>query len=74
MATTIDDVLMVHDKDGYLITVSDVSVEHMHQMSFGWVPSTAKGLHLGKSYGGCDGRSSSLQKEVVEILSISLFI
>ena len=46
----------------------------MHQMSFGWVLSTAGGVHLATSYGGCDGRGSLLQAEAVGILSISLFI
>ena len=74
MTTTIDDVLKAHDKDGYLIAVSDGSVKHTHQMSFGWVLSTAGGLHLAKSYGGCDGRGSSLGAEAVGMLSISIFI
>ena len=60
MATTIDDVLKAHNKDGYLIAVSDGSVKHMHQMSFDWVLSTAGGLHLAKSFGRCNGRGSSL--------------
>ena len=66
--------LKAHNEDGYLIAVSDGSVKHMHQMSFGWVLSTVEGLHLAKSYGGCDDRDSSLQAEVVGMLSISLFI
>ena len=36
--------------------------------------STAGGLHLVKSFGGYDGRGSSLQAEGVGMLSISLFI
>ena len=74
MATTIDDVIKVHHDDGYLIAVSDRSVKHTHQMNFGWVLSAAGGLHLAKSYGGCDGRGSSLQAEAVGMLSISIFI
>lgn len=35
--TTIDDVLKVHNKDGYLVAVSDGSVKHMHQISFGCI-------------------------------------
>ena len=35
MEATIEDVLKAHDEDGYLIAVSDGSVKHMHQMSFG---------------------------------------
>ena len=35
ITTTINGVLKAHDKDGYLITISDGSVKHMHQMSFG---------------------------------------
>ena len=58
MATTIDDVLTAHDKDVYLIAVSDGSVKHMHQMSFGLVLSMAGELHLAKSFGGCDDRGS----------------
>ena len=50
------------------------SVKHMHQMSFGWVLSTVGGVHLVKSYGGCNGRGSSLRAEAVGMLSISLFI
>ena len=74
MDTTIDDVLRAHDKEGYLIAVSDGSVQHTHQMSFGWVLATADGVHLAKSCGGCDGRGSSLQAEAVGMLSISIFI
>ena len=57
--TTINDVLKTHNKDRYLVAVSDGSVKHMHQMRFGWVLLTAKGLHLAKSFDGCDGRESS---------------
>ena len=60
MDTTIEDVLKANDKDGYLIVVSDGSVKHMHQMNFEWVLSTAGGVHLATSYGGCDGRGSLL--------------
>ena len=49
MATTIDDVLKAHNTDGYLIAVSDGSVKYMHQMSFGWVLSTAGGVYLAAS-------------------------
>ena len=35
MATIIDDVLKAHDKDGSLVDVSDGSVKHTHQISFG---------------------------------------
>ena len=51
MDTTIDDVLTAHDKDRYLVAVLDGSVKHLHQMSFGWILATAKGLHLVKSFG-----------------------
>ena len=74
MNITIDDVLMAHDKGGYLVAVSDGSVKHIHQMIFGWVLLTAKGLHLAKSFGQCDGRGSSLRAEAVEILFILIFI
>ena len=74
MEATIKDVLKAHDEDGYLIVVSDGSVKHMHQMSFGWVLSTADGVHLATSYGSCDGRGSLSQAEAVGMLSISLFI
>ena len=60
MATTIDDVLKAHNENGYLIVISNGSVKHMHQMIFGWVLSTAGGVHLTTSYDGCDGRGSSL--------------
>ena len=46
----------------------------MHQMSFGWVLSTVGGVHLATSYGGCDGRDSSLRAEAVWMLSISICI
>ena len=52
--------LKAHDKDGYLIVVLDELVKHMHPMSFGWVISTADGVHLTTSYGGYDGQESSL--------------
>ena len=60
MDIPIDDVLWAHDKDGYLVAVSDGSVQHTHQMSFGWVLATADDKHLARSSGGCDGRGSSL--------------
>ena len=63
MDTTIDDMLTAHSKDGYLVAVSDRSVEHMHQMSFSWVLSTAKGLHLAKLFGACDDRGRTLRDE-----------
>ena len=74
MDITIDDVLRAHDKDEYLVAVSDGSVRHTHQMSFGWVLATADGKHLARLCGGCDGRGSSLRAEAVGMLSISLFI
>ena len=74
MDTTIDDVLAVHDKKGYLVVVSDGSVINMHQMSFGWVLASAKGQHLVKLFGGCDGKENSLQAEAVGILSIAIFV
>ena len=74
MDTTIDDVLRAHDNDGYLVAVSDRSVRHTHQMSFGLVLATADGVHLVRSCGGCDGRGSSLRAEAVGMLSISIFI
>ena len=54
--------------------MSDGSVQNTHEMSFGWVLATANGKHLARSYGGCDGRGSSLRAEAVGMLSISLFI
>ena len=74
MDITIDDVLSAHDKDGYLVTVLDRLVKHIHQMSFGWVVSTEKGLHLAKSFGRCDRRGSSLRVKVVGMLSIWIFV
>ena len=74
METIIEDVLKAHIEDGYLIAVSDGSVKYIHQMRFGWVLSTADGVHLATSYGGCDSRGSSLQAEAVGMLSISLII
>ena len=46
----------------------------MHQMSFRSILSTAGGVYLATSYGGCDGRGSLLRAEAVGMLSISLFI
>ena len=60
MVTTINEVLKAHDEDRYLIAASDRSIKHMHHISFGWILSTAGGLHLAKSYDGCDGRGTSL--------------
>ena len=60
MDITIDDVLRAHNKDGHLVAVSDGLVRNTHEMSFGWVLATANGKHLARSYGGCDGRGSSL--------------
>ena len=74
IATIIEDVPKAHDDNGYLIAVSDGSVKHMYQMSFGWVLSTAGGVHLATSYGGCDGRGSSLRAEAVGMLSVSLLL
>ena len=61
MDITIDEVLRAHDKDGHLVAVSDGSVQNTHEMSFGWVLATANGKHLARSYGGCDGRESSIR-------------
>ena len=66
--------LKAHNKDGYLIAVSDRSVKNIGQICFRWVLSTTGGVHLAKSYGGCDGRGSSLQAEAVGMLYILLFI
>ena len=74
MDTTIDDALAAHGKKGFLVAVLDGSVIHMHQMSFGWVLSTVKGLHLAKSFGRCEGQGSSLQAEAVGILSSLVFV
>ena len=74
MDTTIKDVIKADDEDGYLIVVSDGSVKHMHQICFGLVLSTAGGVYLAISYGGCDGRGSSLRAEVVGMLLITIFI
>ena len=74
MEATIEDVLKAHNKDGYLIAVSDILIKHTHHMSFGWVLSTADGVHLATLYGGCDGRGSLLRAEAVGMLSISLSI
>ena len=35
MDTTIDDVLAAHNKEGYLVAVSDGLAKNMHHMSFG---------------------------------------
>ena len=70
MTITVDDVLKAHDKDGYLVAVLDGSIKHMHKMSFCWVLSTARGLHLAKLFGGCNDRASLLQAEAVRMLSI----
>ena len=70
MDTTIEDIFKANNEDEYLIVVSDGSVKHMHQMNFGWVLSTAGGVHLATSYGGCDGRGSSLRAEAVGMLFI----
>ena len=48
MDITIDDVLRAHDKDGHLVAVSDGSVRHTHQMSFGWVLATADDKQLAR--------------------------
>ena len=74
MDTTIEDVLKANDKDGYLIVVSDGSVRQMQQMIFEWILTTAGGVHLVSSYGGYNGRGSSLRAEAVGMLPISIFI
>ena len=71
---TIEDVLKAHDEGGYLIAVSDGSVKHMNQMSFGWVLPTADGVHLATPYSGCDAKGTSLRAEAVGMLYISLVI
>ena len=43
-------------------------------MIFGQVLSTAGSVHLATSYGGFDGRGSSLQEKAGGMLSISIFI
>ena len=65
---TINDMLIAHNKEGYLIAVTDGSVKHMHQVNFVWVLSTTGGVHLVKTYGQCDGRGISNQEEAVGML------
>ena len=74
MDTTINDVLRAHDKERYLIAVSDGSVQHTHRTNFGRVLATADSVHLAKFCGGWDGRGSPLRAEAVGMLSISIFI
>ena len=74
MDTIFDDILAAHNREGYLVAVSDGSVKNMHQMSFGWVLALAKGQYLAKSFCGCDGRGNSLRAESVGMLPISIFV
>ena len=73
VVTKINDVFKAHNKDGYLIAVSDGTVKHMYLVSFGWVLSTEEGVHLATSHDGCEGLGSVLRAEAVGILSIFLF-
>ena len=43
-------------------------------MSIGWVLLTTKGLNFAKSFGGCDGRGSSLGAAAVGMLSFLTFV
>ena len=63
-----------YNKEGYLVAVSDGSVQHIHQMSFDWVLVSTKVQHLVKSFSGCNGRGNSLRTEAVRMLSISNFV
>ena len=50
MLTTIEDIIYYHDKEGFLLSVSDGSVKHIHNMSFGWILTTQIGKHLVQSW------------------------
>ena len=48
MDATIDDVLTAHEKEGYLVAVSDGSVKHMYHMSFWLGACVSKGTTFSK--------------------------
>ena len=74
MDTMINDVLAAHNKEGYLVAISDGSVKNLYQIRFGWVFVSAKGQYSAKSFGECDGRGNSLRLIAVGMLSISIFV
>jgi len=71
----LDEILTVHDKEGYLLSVSDGSVK-FHNMSFGWIIASPDGQRLaaGAGAGPCQGRGNSLRSEGAGMLSATLFL
>jgi hypothetical protein len=69
----IDEILILHDKFGHLLSVSDGSVK-FHNMSFGWIIATPDGRRLAAGCGPCEGRSNSLRSEGAGMLAATLFM
>jgi hypothetical protein len=69
----IDKIPILHNKCGYLLSVSDGSVK-FHNMSFGWIIATPEGRRLAAGCGPCEGSSNSLCSEGAGMLAATLFI
>jgi predicted peroxiredoxin len=69
----IDEILLLHDKVGHLLSVSDGSVK-FHNMSFGWIIATPDGRRLAAGCGPCEGRGNSLRSEGAVMLAATLFM
>jgi hypothetical protein len=69
----IDEILILHDKFGHLLSVSDGSVK-FHNMSFGWIIATPEGRRLAAGCGPCEGRDNSLRSEGARMLAATLFM
>ena len=72
MASTIDDVLQAHDIEG-IYNSSLRGISKTNAPNAFWLGSVSGGVHLATSYGGCEGRGSSLRAEAVGMLSIFTF-
>jgi hypothetical protein len=69
----IDEILILHDKFGHLLSVSDGSVM-FHNMSFGWIIATPDGRRVAAGCGPCEGRGNSLRSEGAGMLAATLFM
>jgi hypothetical protein len=69
----IDKILILHDKYGHLLSVSDGSVK-FHNMFFGWIIETPDGRRLAAGCGPCEGRGNSLRSEGAGMLAATLFM
>jgi hypothetical protein len=69
----IDEILILQDKCGHLLSVSDGSVK-FHNMLFCWIITTPDGRRLAAGCGPCKRGGNSLRSEGAGMLAATLFI